>query len=131
MVELSESHRSSVLRRLEVYLFPWVDSKPITDITAQDILVNIKRVQSQNKLETAYRTLQATGQVFRYAVQTGRAMRDVTADLKGALPASTVKYMAALTEPKQVAELLRAIEGFTGTFTVLAALSWPVSFRAT
>ncbi len=87
-------------------------------------------MQSQNKLETAYRTLQAAGQVFRYAVQTGRAVRDVTADLKGALPASSVKHMAALTEPKQVAELLRAIEGFTGTFKVLAALAGPVSFRA-
>jgi len=60
--------------------------------------------------------------VFRYAVQTGRAVRDVTVDLKGALPATTTKHMAAFTEPKDVAELLRAIDGFAGTFTVFCAL---------
>jgi integrase len=62
--------------------------------------------------------------VFRYAVQTGRASRDVTADLRGALPSATVKHMASLTEPSDVAELLRAIDGFTGTLTVQSALRW-------
>jgi len=60
--------------------------------------------------------------VFRYAVQNGKAIRDVTADLKGALPSPEVKHMAAFTEPDQVAELLRAIDGFRGTFTVECAL---------
>lgn len=122
MAERSETHTSRILRRFELYLFPWIGSKPIVDITAPEILQSIKRVQNQNKLETAHRTLQAAGQVFRYAVQTGRAERDITADLKGALPSPTVKHMAAFTEPKDVAELLRAIEGFTGTFTVQTAL---------
>lgn len=122
MADKTESHTGRILRRFELYLFPWIGSKPIADITAPEILQHIKRVQTQNKLETAHRTLQATGQVFRYAVQTGRAVRDVTADLKGALPSPTVKHMAAFTEPGQVAELLRAIDGFTGTFTVQTAL---------
>lgn len=122
MAEKSETHTGRILRRFELYLFPWIGSKPIKDITAPEILQSIKRVQNQNKLETAHRTLQAAGQVFRYAVQTGRAERDITADLKGALPSPTVKHMAAFTEPKDVAELLRAIEGFTGTFTVQTAL---------
>lgn len=122
MTTLSASHRERVLRRFELYLFPWLGGKPIADITAPELLACIKRVQDQNKLETAHRILQAAGQVFRYAVQTGRAIRDITADLKGALPAPVIKHMAALTEPKQVAELLRAIDGFTGTFTVQTAL---------
>jgi integrase len=122
MADLSASHRDRVLRRFEIYLFPWIGNKPIVDITAPEILECLKRIQNQNKLETAHRVLQSAGQVFRYAVQTGRAIRDVAADLKGALPAATTKHMAAFTEPKEVAELLRAIEGFTGTFTVQSAL---------
>lgn len=122
MVGRSDSHVKRIIRRFELYLFPWIGRKPIAEITAPEVLQAIKRVQSQNKLETAHRTLQAAGQVFRYAVQTGRATRDVTADLKGALPTPSVTHMAAFTEPKEVAELLRAIEGFTGTFTVQAAL---------
>lgn len=122
MADKAPSHKDRVIRRFEVYLFPWIGSKAIADITAPEILESIKRVQNQNKLETAHRTLQAAGQVFRYAVQTGRTIRDVTADLKGALPPTTTKHMAAFTEPKEVAELLRAIDGFTGTFTVQSAL---------
>lgn len=118
----SESHKERTLRRLEVYIFPWLGSKPITEITAPEVLQVVKRPQSQNKLETAHRALQVTGQIFRYAVQTGRALRDVTADLKGALPSTETKHMAAFTEPKEVAELLRAIDGFQGTFTVECAL---------
>lgn len=122
MADKTESHTGRILRRFELYLFPWIGKKPIADISAPEILQHIKRVQAQNKLETAHRTLQAAGQVFRYAVQTGRAIRDITVDLKGALPSPVVKHMAAFTEPNQVAELLRAIEGFTGTLTVQTAL---------
>src|SRR5450830_259279 len=122
MVNKATTHKEKVLRRFELYLFPWIGSKPIADITAPEVLVAIKRIESLNILETAHRALQTAGQVFRYAVQTGRAVRDVTADLKGALPATTIKHMAAFTEPKDVAELLRAIDGFSGTLTVQSAL---------
>jgi integrase len=86
------------------------------------MLETLRRIEKQNKVETAHRTLQTAGQVFRYAVQTGRAIRDVTADLKGALPATTVKHMAAFTEPKDVAELLRALDAFNGSLTVQCAI---------
>ena len=118
----SASHKERTLRRLEVYIFPWIGNKPITDITAPEVLQAVKRPQSQNKLETAHRALQVTGQVFRYAVQTGRTIRDVTADLRGALPPANVKHMASLTEPEEVASLLRAMDGFKGSFTVECAL---------
>jgi integrase len=122
MKNKATSHRGKVVRRFELYLFPWIGSKPIAGITAPQLLDAVKRIERLGILETAHRALQTAGQVFRYAVQTGRAVRDVSADLKGALPATTTKHMAAFTEPKDVAELLRAIDGFNGTFTVLSAL---------
>jgi len=118
----SASHHDRTLRRIESYIFPWLGKKPISEITAPQILEAVKRIEKLNKLETAHRTLQAVSQVFRYAVQTGRALRDPSVDLRGALPATVVKHMAAFTEPKEIAELLRAIDGFTGSFTVQTAL---------
>ncbi len=122
MKNKAESHKEKVIRRFELYLFPWIGKKPISSITAPQMLETLRRIEKQNKVETAHRTLQTAGQVFRYAVQTGRAVRDVTADLKGALPATTVKHMAAFTEPKDVAELLRALDAFNGTLTVQCAI---------
>ena len=122
MTNKADSHKEKVIRRFELYLFPWIGKKSIASLTAPQVLDVIKRIEKQNKLETAHRTLQTAGQVFRYAVQTGRAVRDVTADLKGALPATTVKHMAAFTEPKDVAELLRAFDAFNGTLTVQCAI---------
>ena len=122
MANKADSHKEKVIRRFELYLFPWIGNKPISTLTAPQILETVKRIEKQNKLETAHRTLQAAGQVFRYAVQTGRAVRDVTSDLKGALPATVVKHMAAFTEPKDVMELLRAFDAFNGTLTVQCAI---------
>ena len=122
MVNKAASHKDKVIRRFELYLFPWIGSKPISEITAPQILEVIRRIEKLNKAETAHRTLQTAGQVFRYAVQKGVVIRDVTADLKGALTPTTTKHMAALTEPKDLAELLRAIDGFNGTLTVNCAL---------
>lgn len=122
MANKAKSHREKVVRRFELYIFPWLGSKPITDITAPQILDVIKRIEKLGILETAHRAMQTCGQVFRYAVQTGRALRDVTVDLKGALPPTRTVHMASFTEPKEVAELLRAIDGFRGTITVQCAL---------
>ena len=118
----SEAYQKNVLRRFELYLFPWLGKRPISEINAPELLSIVKRMETQNKIETAYRTLQATGQVFRYAVQTGRTLRDITSDLRGALTPSVTKHMASFTEPAQVAELMRAIDGFTGTLTVQIAM---------
>jgi integrase len=122
MKNKAASHKDKVIRRFELYLFPWIGNKPIADITAPEMLDVLKRIEKLNKVETAHRALQTAGQVFRYAVQTGRALRDVTADLKGALPATTVKHMAAFTEPEDVAKLLHAMDAFNGSFTVQCAL---------
>ena len=99
-------HASRVLRRLEKDIFPWIGSKPIATITAPQLLVAIRRIEERGALESAHRALQKCGQVFRYAVATGRAERDLTADLRGALPHVKETHLAALTDPKQVGPLL-------------------------
>jgi Phage integrase central domain len=85
MKNKTETHKQKVIRRFELYLFPWIGKKPISTITAPQVLEVIKRIEKLNILETTHRTLQAAGQVFRYAVQNGYTDRDVTADLKCAL----------------------------------------------
>ncbi|KVQ43752.1 integrase [Burkholderia cepacia] len=118
----SGSHGARLLRRLEVDAFPWIGGKPIADLAPPDVLDVLRRVEKRGALETAHRLHANIGQVCRYAVATGRAPRDVTADLRGALPPVQQEHMAAITDPKQVAELLRAIDGYQGTFPVLCAL---------
>ena len=118
----AENHASKIIRRLERDVFPWLGSRPIAELTAPEVLATMRRIEGRGSLETAHRVLQSCGQVFRYAVATGRASRDPTGDLKGALPPVRGKHFAAITDPKAVGELLRAIDGFKGSFQVQCAL---------
>lgn len=116
------THANKILRRFEMYVFPWLGGRPIAEISAPELLMAARRVADLGALETAHRVLQTCGQVFRYAVQTGRAERDPSGDLRGALPTAKPTHMAAITEPRKVAELLRAFDGYSGTLTVAFAL---------
>jgi len=118
----AESHSSKVIGRLEKNIFPWLGKKPINSITPQQVLEVIRRVEARGVLETAHRSLANCGQVFRYAIATGRADRDATAGLRGALPPIKRKHFAAVTEPDQVAALLRQIHGYSGSLVVRCAL---------
>ncbi|MFI3221487.1 MAG: integrase arm-type DNA-binding domain-containing protein [Methylococcaceae bacterium] len=109
-------------RMLERNIFPWLGTKPITDILPIDILNCLRRVEDRGTIETAHRVLQICGQVFRYAVATSRVDRDITPDLRGALPPAKGEHFASLTEPKDAAPLLRAIDIYTGSFIVKSAL---------
>jgi integrase len=115
-------HADTIMSRLERDLFPWIGKRPIADIKAPELLAVLRRVESRGALESAHRIRTICGQVFRYAVATGRAERDPAADLRGALPQPQEKHMAAITEPAKVAELLRAIDGYQGGFVVKCAL---------
>jgi len=115
-------HADKIIRRLERDIFPWVGSKAIADLTAPQLLSAIRRIESRGALETAHRALQNCGQVFRYAVATGRASRDISADLRGALPPAKETHLAAITEPAKVAPLLRAFDSYTGSFITKCAL---------
>jgi integrase len=112
----------STLKRLERDVFPWLGQQPIDQIKALDVLRVLRRVESRGAIETAHRIKTVCGQVFRYAVATGRADSDPTAALKGALPSVKVKHRAAITEPNKFADLLRAIDGYEGSFVVKCAL---------
>ena len=81
----SESHKERVARLFEKDIFPYLGSKPITDIKPVDLLNTVRRIEARNAIETAHRALQLCGQVFRYAVATGRIDRDITPDLRGSL----------------------------------------------
>jgi len=87
---------------------------PIGEIEPADVLTAIRRIEGKGKLESARRSLQLAGAVFRYAVATARLASDPTRDLRGALTAPTVTHYGAVTEPQKVGELLRAIDGYDG-----------------
>jgi len=108
--------------RLEQHIFPWLGNKPIADILPMHILQCVQRLEARGVAATAQRTLRVCGQIFRYAVATGKAERDITADLKGALTTADTVHFASITEPKEVGELLRAIDAYSGTFVVKSAL---------
>jgi integrase len=116
-------HASTIMARLQRDLFPWVGARPINEIRAPELLAALRRVENRGALETAHRIRTIAGQVFRYAVATGRAERDPSGDLRGALPQPGEKHHAAITDPKEVTPFLRAIDGYQGHFVVKCALS--------
>jgi integrase len=116
------SHSERVVRLFERDIFPWIGGRPVADVTAPEILTVVRRIEARGALETAHRALGNCGQVFRYAVATGRALRNPSGDLRGALSPVKKSHFAAATEPKQVADILRAMDGYEGTLTVRCAL---------
>ncbi|KVK77155.1 tyrosine-type recombinase/integrase [Burkholderia sp. MSMB1498] len=118
----AKSHADKIIARLEKDVFPWLGGRAIAEIKAPEVLAVLRRVEARGALDTSHRVHQNCGQVFRYAVATGRAERDVSADLRGALPPARHTHFASVTEPDDVAGLLRALDGFQGTFVVQCAL---------
>lgn len=118
----TENHASRILTRFEKDIFPWLGEKSISTITALELLAALRRIENRGALETAHRAMQNCGQVFRYAVATGKAERDPSGDLKGALPPVMKKHLASITDPKKIAGLLRAIDGYEGHFVSKCAL---------
>ena len=115
-------HGERILTRFERDIFPWIGARPIADLTAPELLTTVRRIEKRGALETAHRALGNCGQVFRYAIATGRTRRDPTGDLRGALPTVKPTHFAAITEPKRVGALMRAIDGYEGSLTVRCAL---------
>lgn len=122
MVDKSEHHQKRAMSLFQRDIFPYLGNKPIADIKAVELLTALRRIEARNAIETAHRALQICGQVFRYAIATGRTERDITPDLRGSLMQAKAGHFSAVTEPKQAAELLRTIDGYTGTFIVKSAL---------
>jgi len=118
----TEGHALKILRSLELDVFPWIGTRPIKDIKAPELLTVLRRVESRGVLEGAHRVRGICNQIFRYAVATGRAERNPAQDLIGSLPPAKEKHLAAITEPNKVRALLRAIDGYSGSYVVKLAL---------
>lgn len=118
----SKSHTEKVLRRLEKDIFPLIGGKPVANITAPELLALLRKIENRGAVDTAHRAKQNCSQVFRYAIATDRAERDPAADLLGALSSIKKKHFPTITEPRKIGELLRAIDGYTGSYVVGYAL---------
>ena len=108
--------------RLTKYVYPSLGNTAITSITAPTLLSALKRIEARGKHETAHRTKSVCSRVFRYAIATGRAERDVSADLRGALAAPVTKNHASIKDPAAIGRLLTDIDTYTGQPSTEAAL---------
>lgn len=108
--------------RLERFIFPWLGARPLDEIGAQELRACLMRVVDAGKADTANRVRILVDQVYRHAIATERASRNVAADLAGTLPSTRKRHHAALTDPTEVGGLLRAMHGYAGTLVVASAL---------
>jgi integrase len=104
-------HAGDVLRRLEANLFPDLGDRPISTITAPELLAAVRKIEQRGAHDLAHRVLQVASQVFRYGVATGRCERDPAPDLRGALTPHKSRNQAAV-KPDDVPTLLRDIAGY-------------------
>lgn len=118
----TEEHGKRLLERLKKDIFPWIGKRPIAEITAQELLSVIRRIEKRGAIESAHRALQNCGQVFRYAIATGRCEHNIVPDLSGALQPVKPQHHASITEPKAIGALLRAINSYEGHFVTQCAL---------
>jgi integrase len=118
----SESHRDRTKRLLENDLYPSLGARPISQIEPPELLMVLRKVEARGAVDMAHRAKQTAGQVFRFAVATGRCERDPSADLRGALKSRTKQHYASIIDPPEVAKLLIAIDGYTGGPVVKTAL---------
>ena len=118
----SDIHQKNVISKLEKNIFPYLGHDAVAAISAPNLLRVIRKIEERGAIETAHRTLSICGQVFRYAIATARAERDVAADLKGALPPVKRKHLPAIVDPERLSALLLEIDGYSGTLPVQSAL---------
>jgi integrase len=104
------------------FAYPAFGHRPIAEITARELLALLREIEGRGLYETARRLRSTCGMVCRYATATGRAERDISLDLRGALTAPRVNHRATIIDPKSIGALLRAIDGFEGQPTTCAAL---------
>ncbi|MBF0613470.1 MAG: integrase arm-type DNA-binding domain-containing protein [Magnetococcales bacterium] len=116
------AHSIKIIQRLERDVFPWIGGRPISDITAPEMLACLRRIEERGTIDTAHRAKQNCGQVFRYGIATGRAEHDVCADLKGAIPPPQEGHFPAITDPTALVPVLKGIDAYPGHLVVKCAL---------
>ena len=122
MTDKSQTHQDRTWRLLEKDLFPYLGKLAINTITPPVLLEALRRIEKRGAVETAHRAKNVSGQVFRYAIASGRAERDPSADLRGALATTKTKHFAAITTPKEAGQLMLAIDNYQGSPVVCSAL---------
>lgn len=120
VVEIGQYEKT--LARFESDVFPWIGRRPITEVDAPEILAVLKRIDSRGARYTAHRVRSEISRVFRYGIKEGYCKTDPARDLVDAIPPAQTTHFASITEPSKVGEMLRAFDGFAGTFPVLCAL---------
>lgn len=123
MPKVSVSHAKRTQDRLEKSVFPWIGRQAIDAIEAPELLQVLRKIEARGAIETAHRTKDACGQVFRYGVACGVCKRNPAADLKDALRPVEAKHHAAIIDPKELGQLLRAMADYQGNTVTRAALS--------
>lgn len=108
------TYANKVIRRLELYAFPYIGRRPVGEITPPELLAVLRRLEARGVVETAHRVRDTCSQVFRFAVAEGRVTSDPARDLAGALRTHQTKHIPAITDPARFGELLRAIDGCRG-----------------
>jgi integrase len=121
-LKVTAGHAERTRLRLEQNIFPWLGQRPIGSIRPPELLACLRRVIDRGAVETAHRVKQAAGQVFRYGIATGVCERDISADLRDALPPPLVEHHAAIVEPVEFGGLLRAMDAYRGHPSVVYAL---------
>ncbi len=117
-----KNYSDKILKRLENNVFPGLGRRPIAEITSRETLAVLRKIEDREAYETAHRTMQNCSQVFRYAVATGRADRDPTLELRGALTPNKERHYPSITNPEGIGALLRAIDGYDGSLATKCAL---------
>lgn len=120
--QVSASTHAHTVAWMEKDVFPWLGRRPITEIDAPEILAVLKRIDSRGARFTAHKVRSKISMVFRYGIRQGVCKADPAQALIGAIPPPTTTHMASITDPAKVGEMLRAFDGFSGTFHVLCAL---------
>jgi len=118
----SEGHTYRVTRKLELNVFPWLGKRPIKQISTKELLTVLEKMEKRGVPYSAHRTKAIIGQAFRYAIATDRAENDPSAALKGSLTPTVTRNRAAITDPRKIGGLLRAIDAYDGHIVTVCAL---------
>lgn len=119
---IEPKQQEKTLSRMVNDVFPWLGRRPISEIDAPEVLVVLRRIDNRGARYTAHKVRSEISRVFRYGIATGRAKSDPARDLLGAIPPPVETHFASIVEPVKVGEMLRAFDGFSGTFPVQCAL---------
>ena len=118
----SVTHRETTIERMEKNIFPWLGTRPLTEIEAPEVLATLHRIEARGAIDTTHRIKSIMSTVFRYAIATGRAVRNPAAEVGVALKTTVKGHHPAITELKRFAQMMRDIYAYSGSNITRAAV---------